>query len=141
MRSIIIVFSLIIFSNGCDYITKEQRTLNIAKEVVTLIEQGNIEKAFEILKEYWPLSSVEVDDLKAHTIQQREKVVSRYGNPIGIEFIRTDVVGDSMIMHTFIEKFERHALKWQLSFYKPEKKWIINSVYWDDKISELYETT
>lgn len=126
------------FTGGCQRDAAHQQTFKIANEVVSAVGQNNIEQAFDILKKYWPLSSAEVDNLKAHTIKQREVVQSRYGKPISIEYIKSSKVGDSMIQHTFIEKFEHHALKWQLSFYKPADKWIINSVYWDDKLSELY---
>lgn len=116
----------------------EKTTYKIAEQFVSKVEKGDINQAFDQIKPFWPLADSEVDDLKAHTIRERETVQKRYGQPIEIEFIRTEFVGNSMIKHTFIEKFEKHALKWQVSFYKPKKDWIINSVYWDDKISELY---
>lgn len=134
----LLILSLGLATSGCQKSSSEHQTLKIAEEVVTCVESGKIDDAFNILKLHWPLSSLEVDNLKAHTIEQRQVVEQRYGKPIGIEYIKTEMVGNSMIKHTFVEKFERHALKWQLSFYKPQDKWIINSVYWDDKISELY---
>lgn len=138
IRIFFIICFLLVSLPGCDYVGAEKHTLDIAREVVTLIEQDDLDAAFDLLKLHWPLSDAEVDNLKEHTVQQRKTVIDRYGKTIRVEFIKTDVVGDSLIRHTFIEKFERHALKWQLSFYRPDKKWIINSVYWDDKISELY---
>lgn len=113
-------------------------TKRLAENVVLLVEQNSIDDAFKQLKEYWPLTSVEIEDLLAHTKEQRQLVTERFGKPIGIEFVRTEHVGDSMVRHVFIEKFEKHGLRWQLSFYKPSDTWIVNSIYWDDKISELY---
>ncbi|MCS5708926.1 hypothetical protein CC99x_008435 [Candidatus Berkiella cookevillensis] len=133
-----LVLSLSLLTSGCQRNSSEHQTLKIAEEVVNYVESGKIDDAFNILKLHWPLSAQEVDNLKSHTIEQRQIVEQRYGKPIGIEYIKTEMVGNSMIKHTFVEKFERHALKWQLSFYKPQDTWIINSVYWDDKISELY---
>lgn len=132
------ILSLSVLMFGCEKNSSEHQTFKIAKEVVSCVESGKIDDAFNILKLHWPLSAQEVDNLKSHTIEQRQIVEQRYGKPIGIEYIKTEMVGGSMIKHTFVEKFERHALKWQLSFYKPQDTWIINSVYWDDKISELY---
>ena len=138
MKYIIIIAFMLIFITACEDRTSEKKTFDIAQEVVSFVEQNKVDQAFEILKLHWPLSPSEVDNLREHTERQREVVKSRYGLPIGVEFISTEKVGKSLIKHTFIEKFERHSLKWQLSFYKPKDQWIINSVYWDDKISELY---
>lgn len=138
LKSTIVSLFILIFITACYEQTSNKKTLEISKEVVSLVEQNQIESAFDLLKLHWPLSDSEVDNLMAHTKKQREIVKNRYGLPIGIEFIRTEKIGKSMIRHTFIEKFENHALQWQLSFYKPKDQWVVNSVYWDDKISELY---
>jgi hypothetical protein len=118
--------------------TQSGKTLDISKSFVTQVEQGKIEEAFEMLKAHWPMSNIEVDNLKAHTIQQRKVVVTRYGEPQAVEFVRSELVGKSLVRHTFLEKFDNHALKWELSFYKNKDKWVISTVYWDDDISSLF---
>lgn len=115
-------------------------TKRVAENVISQIEQGQEEAAFTQLKSYWPLAPAEMDDLLAHTKEQRKLVKERFGQPLSVEFIRTEEVGNSLVRHTFIEKFERHALRWQLSFYKPSDHWIVNTIYWDDKVSEVYST-
>lgn len=115
-------------------------TKKLAQNVVSMVENGFVEEAFKQLKQNWPLAPGEVEDLMAHTLEQRKVVIERFGKSLGVEFIRTEEVGTSLVRHVFIEKFERHALRWQLSFYKPSDVWVVNSVYWDDKISEFYNT-
>lgn len=115
-------------------------TKRIAENIISQIEQGKVDEAFTQLKAYWPLAPGEVDDLLAHTKEQRKLVKERFGQPLSVEFIRTEEVGSSLVRHTFIEKFERHALRWQLSFYKPSDHWIVNTIYWDDKVSDVYST-
>lgn len=115
-------------------------TKRIAENIITQIEQGKEDEAFNQLKAYWPLAPGEIDDLLAHTKDQRRLVKERFGKPLSVEFIRTEEVGSSLVRHTFIEKFERHALRWQLSFYKPSDHWVVNTIYWDDKVSEVYST-
>lgn len=115
-------------------------TKRVAENIISQIEQGKEDEAFKQLKAYWPLAPGEIDDLLAHTKDQRRLVKERFGQPLSVEFIRTEEVGASLVRHTFIEKFERHALRWQLSFYKPADHWVVNTIYWDDKVSEVYST-
>jgi hypothetical protein len=141
LRQIVIGIGLLSFSLqgfSQDVLKNVKSTKRLAENVVTLVEQNSIDEAFKQLKNYWPLTSIEIDDLLAHTKEQRQIVTERFGKPLGIEFVRTELVGDSMVRHIFIEKFEKHGLRWQISFYKPADSWIVNSIYWDDKISELY---
>lgn len=113
-------------------------TKKLSTEVIHLVEEGNIESAFNQLKSYWPLQSNEIDLLLTETKEKRELVLDRFGKSLGVEFIRTERAGNNLVRHVFIERFERHALRWQLSFYKPGDHWMVNSVNWDDKLTELY---
>tara|TARA_R110002110_G_scaffold166602_2_gene367280 strand:- start:32196 stop:32630 length:435 start_codon:yes stop_codon:yes gene_type:complete len=132
--------SMLICLISCTNTTNQSgKTLKLSESFVTQVEQGQIEAAFEMLKAHWPMSNVEVDNLKNHTMRQRKVVVSRYGEPQAVEFVKTELVGKSLVRHTFIEKFESHALKWELSFYKNKGKWLISTVYWDDEISTLFK--
>ncbi|MGE3317701.1 MAG: hypothetical protein AB7I18_00225 [Candidatus Berkiella sp.] len=125
---------------AADQLKNVRATKRVAENVISQIEQGKEEAAFTQLKVYWPLAPGEIDDMLAHTKEQRKIVKERFGQPLSVEFIRTEEVGNSLVRHTFIEKFERHALRWQLSFYKPSDHWIVNTIYWDDKVSEVYST-
>jgi len=113
-------------------------TKQFSQDVITKIEQGAIAEVLQALKAHWPLAPKEVEDLLSPIAKQRETIATRYGRPLGIEFIKTQTVGHSLVRHFFIEKFEHHALRWQLDFYKPNKVWVVNGIYWDDKISEFY---
>lgn len=134
----IVLMGFTVFCSGAENMKSVRATKRLAENVISLVKENSIEEAFAQLKEYWPLAPGEVDDLMAHTKEQRQVVSARFGKPLRVEFVRTDAIGDSMVRHVFIEKFEKHALRWQLSFYKPADSWIVNSIYWDDKISDLY---
>ncbi len=138
--SLVAMMSFSIISVAEENLKNVRATKRIAENVISQIEQGKVDEAFMQLKAYWPLAPGEVDDLLAHTKEQRKLVKERFGQPLSVEFIRTEEVGSSLVRHTFIEKFERHALRWQLSFYKPSDHWIVNTIYWDDKVSEVYST-
>ena len=118
----------------------EPQTLRTLSEGIVLkIQEGALNDAFQMIQVNWPLSQTEVDTLKAHTLENRKKLIERYGEPIEIEYIRCQKIGNSFLQLTFLEKFEKHAIKWEFGFYKPHNKWLMNSMYWDDKINTLYQ--
>lgn len=57
-----------------------------------------------------------------------DAIAIRYGKPLGKnEFVRTDVVGQSLVRFVYIEKLERVALLWHLIFYRGESgewRWV-----------------
>jgi len=145
MRAITLIGIIALMSVSVTTLAEEnlknvRATKRIAENIISQIEQGKVDEAFTQLKIYWPLAPGEIDDLLAHTKEQRKLVKERFGQALSVEFIRTEEVGTSLVRHTFIEKFERHALRWQLSFYKPSNHWIVNTIYWDDKVSDVYST-
>ena len=123
---------------AAEHLKNVRATKRLAENVVLMVKDNSIDQAFKDLKAHWPLSAEELDNLLAHTKEQRKAVQEHFGKPLSVEFIRTEELGQSLVRHVFIEKFEKHALKWQLSFYKPSEEWIVNSIYWDVKISDLY---
>lgn len=49
----------------------------------------------------------------------------RYGEHIGQEFIRQDVVGKNFMRIVQVERFERHLKVWNFYFYRGQNGW-----YW-----------
>jgi hypothetical protein len=62
----------------------------------------------------------------------------RFGKSLGSEFIRERTIGRSLLQIVHIQKFEKHALRWQFIFYSPDKKWVLNTFNFDDKINLLF---
>jgi len=114
-------------------------TKDICQKAVDFFAQGNTKKSMEVLKPYWPLPSEEIDNLVYQTDSQLKMVSSRFGAMIGSDFVTTKLVGTSFVQHTFVVKFEKHAVRYFCTFYKPKDEWLVNSVTWDDKITLLFQ--
>lgn len=95
--------------------------------------------AFATLRTAATLPLPEIDTLERQTVTQRSVVAPRFGKSVGTEFVRKEAGGNSLIRFTYIEKFERHALRWMFTFYKPANQWRFNGLSWDDRIQELLE--
>lgn len=101
--------------------------------------EGDSDAAFAALAPYWPVSRAELDALAAQTTAQLAGVGQRFGATLGHEQLRSMEVGTSLLEHTYLVKFERHAIRFSCRFYRPDAHWLVNSVSWDDKINELFE--
>lgn len=134
-----ILFILILSLSACQPDSDIKATQKLSQDVIKQIEGGDIESAFDLLSQNWPLSQSEIDTLKAHTQKNRQNLSQRYGQVLSIEYLGSQRIGNSFVRHVFLEKFEKHAIQWEFSFYKPLDKWVMNSMFWDDKITPLYD--
>ncbi len=55
------------------------------------------------------------------------------------ELVQTKKIGKSFVRYIYLHKFEKHAIYWQIDFYKPRKEWKINQITYLDTLNILYE--
>ncbi len=113
-------------------------TKQLCQNAADAFGTGNSTKSFEILKPYWPIAEQEIDALAYQTEAQLKMVSDRFGKILGADFVNTKVAGTSFVQHTYIGKFEKHAVRYICVFYKPKSSWIVNTVYWDDNTPALF---
>lgn len=116
----------------------EEDARALTEAVMQQVVAGEYQAAFEILRPHWPLPMGEFDTLLQTTVTQRSTIAPRFGSSLGYELVSSETVGDSLLRLIYIEKTERHVLRWLFRFYKPEEAWIINSLEWDDEVEALF---
>ena len=88
------------------------------------------------------LITVPDDDLLAIQIRARRNLPmtdARYGKRIGVEPLRTEIVGESLMMIAQLEKRERHAIIWLFYFYQAEEEWTLNAFIFNDQIPFVFQ--
>ena len=116
-----------------------QKAKAFSDEIMNLFIQEKFGEGLGRAKEYWPLPAVEIDSL-ANTIDQQWTIVrKRFGKATGMEYIKTERIGESFIRHIYLHKFANHAIYWHIDYYKPTEKWSINAITFLDRLDELYE--
>ena len=139
MKLIITIFSLLIAANvNAASIANVESTKELCQKAAAAFGSGDAKKSFEILKPYWPLPAEELDNLAYQTESQLKMVASRFGAILGSDFVGTKIAGDSFVQHTYVVKFEKHAVRYICMFYKPKSEWVVNGVHWDDKTALLF---
>lgn len=134
------IFLAMMFSASClaEPITDVQGTKKLCGSAAEAFGKGDARGSFDILKAHWPLPKQEIENLSYQTETQLKMVASRFGNTIGSDFISTKVAGDSFVQHTYIGKYDKHAVRYICVFYKPKDHWVVNAVYWDDQTPLLF---
>jgi len=120
-------------------LSSENDTKAVCKNFSAAVMDGKVTDAFSSLKEFWPLPEEEVDNLAYQTERQLNSVAGRFGEPIGISYLRARHAGDSLIEQTFIGKFQKTVIIVVCVFYKPDEVWFVNAVYWHDQVQNLFE--
>ena len=111
----------------------------LADRAMSFVREEKFAEAYAVLKPYWPLPGVEIDNMANQTHTQWPMVKQRFGASLGTERIAERQAGESLVQIVYLHKFERHALRWVFLFYKPVDRWMINSVAYDDSIASLFD--
>ena len=115
---------------------KECRAL--ADKAMSFAGKGEPEKVFETVKEDWPVAEEELVKLAELTITKLSELEKRFGSVIGEEFVGSEKVGESFLRYTYLQKFEKHAIRWEIVFYRAEDLWLVNNIKWDQSIEGLF---
>lgn len=103
------------------------------------VGKGDLEGALQDLSRSWPLPASELEAMIEQTRLQLPGMKERFGEVLGYEFIREDIVGTSFVRRTYIQRFERHATRWIITYYRNASGWVVNSVTFDDNLIGLFE--
>lgn len=134
-----VLLSFLALSATADSIKTIEETKVLCQQAADLFGAGKPKQSMEILKPYWPLPVEEIDNLAYQTESQMKMASTRFGSVLGADFVSTKVAGSSFVQHTYIGKFEKHAVRYICLFYKPKDSWVVNAVYWDDQTPLLFD--
>lgn len=68
-----------------------------------------------------------------------QRATANIGKPVGVELIRTETFGDSLVRFVYLQKFETGACVWKFSFYRNGSGWKWQDIYWGEWGSEFIE--
>jgi len=109
------------------------------EEFMKLAGAGKVDEALERMEPYWVFSATEWTQVQLQTTKQMALVEPRFGKTLGYELVREEMVKDTILRLTYIQKQERHLIRWKFVFYKPDDKWLLNVLAWDDELEALFD--
>ena len=143
MRKLILIFIyLLIYTTG-SYAAYFENVAHIEKEtsrVMNVIKSGDVSKAFDDLRDFWPISDDEFEIGKRQTLQAIKRLQKRFGLPVDIVHINSSNIADTFVKINYFVKYSEHAIQWEFYFYKGPNGWLLNTVDTNDNIKKLFST-
>ena len=108
------------------------------ERIMNHLQRIDVDGAFDLIMSQWLFDPAEIDSVREKTAEQLAGLSDRFGDSLAVAEVGNERVGELAIRFTYVIKYERHLIRWLFVFYKPRTKWILNSFWWDDSISELF---
>ena len=111
---------------------------DFTNKIMTRIATGDIEGGLKMMKPYTIVPAAEFDAAVGQAALQLPAIAQRFGKSLSQESISESKVGESLVRLVYLQKFERHAMRWRFYLYKGSAGWVINTFNFDDRIHELF---
>jgi hypothetical protein len=122
-----------------DTLPSKSSAKDLANNVMTEIAKGNMEAGLKLTKPYLIVPEHEYFALIDQMKMQQPIIDQRFGKTISVEVAAIEEVGESLMLVLFLQKFEKHVLRWKFYFYKPRNEWVLNTFMFDDTIQSMFQ--
>src|ERR1051326_4702589 len=129
-----IIFLLFATSIPAATLDSEEAASKLVEQVMAKVGAGDLEGGLSLAKPYLVMPEAEVNAIIEQAKLQQPLMQARFGKPVGAEFVAEKNLGKSLYGVLYLQKFEKHALRWRFVFYSASGKWTLNAVNFDDKI-------
>ena len=114
----------------------------IARAAMDQLKTGDLSAMFDVLNRKTILTPTDRREIEVKLKLAREAWIARLGKPIGeYEFVVKEVLGESFVRFVFLEKLERSAFVWRLTFYRVAGEWYWHSFGLDDNLDVRFKPT
>jgi len=127
-------------ANGVEYLSDELSCVKLSGRFMRSIVEGDVDKAFSLVDPYFPISQSEFDNLVHQTRIQLQGSQPNFGSMLNYKFVREERVEDFLIRFTFVIKHELTVTVWKFLYYRPEDRWLLNSLNWNDQVKDLFSS-
>jgi len=142
MKKILIsCFLFIAFCSSiqADTLKDKEAARELAKKVMEKIADGDTEGGVSLVKPYFIIPDHEFAGMLNSIRMQAPAIEQRFGKTIGTEFVALEEAGDSLMLIMYMQKFEKHVMRWKFYFYKPNDAWVLNTFNTDDQIQLMFK--
>jgi hypothetical protein len=138
MRALVLFLFLPMFAYGAD-MKDLSGARKLLDDAMASVSREDLPGAFSKLKPYWvKLPDGEFDVMIGRMADQHRNLAPRFGKSLGSQFVSQKAVADTAAYFLYVEKFERHLVRWHFYLYHPKDRWQMNSVFFDDQIQGLF---
>lgn len=140
MKYAALIFALLFSGNSlADTLKDKEAAKDLAQSIMKLVGKGDVENGLKLAKPYLIIPDHEFESVLDSLRMQLPVIEQRFGKTVGMEFSQIQEVGDSLMLVMYIQKFEKHMMRWKFYFYKPRDGWVLNTFNTDDKIQLMFQ--
>lgn len=110
----------------------------LTDQVMQKVGKGDMVGGVESIRPYLIVPPAEFEVILEQLKLQLPVQAQRFGKSIGVEYIRTDKVGDNLLRIVQLHRFEKHAMRWNFYFYRGNEGWVLNTFTASDDIHNLF---
>ena len=133
---LILIFSSV---SSADTLKDKAAAKDLAQSIMKLVGKGEVEKGLLLAKPYLIIPSHEFEGVLNSLRMQAPAIAQRFGKTVGMEFSQIQEVGESLMLIMYIQKFEKHMMRWKFYFYNPGDGWVLNTFNTDDQIQLMFQ--
>ena len=140
IRALLVAFCLFgwLHASAAEGLQSPKEARAFTDQVMAKVASGQLDSAIAEMKRYPLVPEAEIDASVGQFRLQLPAIAQRFGSIIGSEFVREDRVGESLLRITYLQRFERHTMKWLFYFYRGSNGWVLNTFRFDDNIVSLF---
>ncbi|MEP1444998.1 MAG: hypothetical protein ABJK37_02630 [Paraglaciecola sp.] len=137
----ILIFLAIFYSSvsTADTLKDKEEAMALALSIMELVGKGKTEDGLKLAKPYLIIPDHEFEGVLNSLRMQAPAIEQRFGKTLGMEFSQIQEVGESLMLVMYIQKFEKHMMRWKFYFYKPSDGWVLNTFNTDDQIQLMFQ--
>lgn len=140
MKYLPLILALLLSSvSSADTLKDKEAAQGLAQSIMKLVGKGEVEKGLTLAKPYLIIPDHEFEGVLNSLRMQAPAIEQRFGKTVGMEFSQIQEVGESLMLAMYIQKFEKHMMRWKFYFYNPGNGWVLNTFNTDDKIQLMFQ--
>ena len=137
--SLFILFFTFLSQGHAKPIESKEKADKVSQYFMGQILEGEVESAYSLLSAYVGIDLeqfIERGKKVAHDMKQLEK---SSGKPISFDLLETQSVGEHFYKITYLLKYDRIALIWNINYYQPDKGWKLVDISFNGDINSLFK--
>lgn len=140
MKFIPLIFALMFSSiSSAATLKDKEEAKDLVQSIMELVGKGQVESGLKLAKPYLIIPDHEFEGVLNTLRLQAPAIEQRFGKTLGMEFSQIQEVGESLMLVMYIQKFEKHMMRWKFYFYKPKDGWVLNTFNTDDQIQLMFQ--
>lgn len=118
-----------------------QDALDYSNRIVMDISRARFDEAWLKMKENSVIPSQRIDIFAKEYDSQYVRTIQYFGPSMGVELIKQDMAGKSMMRITYLVRYDLTGVTWFMYFYRKNDRWMLSEFNYDVNSSSVFSVS